>query len=101
MSAFAPTLKAMREGRGLSQSKLAKRAEVSHSYVSRLESGERNPTREAVDRLAAALRLDDEERDDLMLAAGFASGTAPVAMGEVLAILDRAMAEVRARIGRA
>ena len=54
---FGGLLKAMREARRISQSKLAERADFDHSYVSRLESGARMPTRDAVERLASALTL--------------------------------------------
>jgi transcriptional regulator with XRE-family HTH domain len=68
---FGGLLKSMREARRISQSKLAERADFDHSYVSRLESGARMPTREAVERLAAALNLAQAEEDGLLAAAGF------------------------------
>ena len=69
--AFGVLLKGYREGRGVSQSKLAERADFDHSYVSRLESGARTPTRDAVERLAAALGLRQAEQDTMLAAAGF------------------------------
>lgn len=68
---FGVLLKAVREGRRVSQSKLAERADFDHSYVSRLESGARMPTRDAVERLALALELSPYEQDALLAAAGF------------------------------
>jgi transcriptional regulator with XRE-family HTH domain len=68
---FGRLLKGLREGRRVSQSKLAERADFDHSYVSRLESGARMPTREAVERLARALGLAQTESDALLAAAGF------------------------------
>lgn len=68
---FGAVLKRFRESRRVSQSKLAERADFDHSYVSRLESGARMPTREAVERLAEALQLDHNSRDALLAAAGF------------------------------
>ncbi len=68
---FGAVLKRFRESRRVSQSKLAERADFDHSYVSRLESGARMPTREAVERLAEALQLDQNSRDALLAAAGF------------------------------
>ena len=68
---FAAALKAAREVAGVSQSKLAERAGFDHSYVSRLESGARTPTREAVLQLADALGVDGAGRDGLLAAAGF------------------------------
>jgi transcriptional regulator with XRE-family HTH domain len=71
MTEFGQLLKTLRERRGVSQSKLAERAEFDHSYVSRLEGGARMPTRDAVDRLGLAMELSDGERDVLLAAAGF------------------------------
>ena len=51
---FGVTLKRFREARRVSQSKLAERAGFDHSYVSRLESSARTPTRDAVEQLAGA-----------------------------------------------
>lgn len=70
-SEFGVLLKSLREKRSVSQSKLAERANFDHSYVSRLECGARMPTREAVDRLADALSLEEPQRDLLLAAAGF------------------------------
>ena len=71
MTDFGALLKGFREKRGVSQSKLAEKADFDHSYVSRLESGARMPTRDAVDRLGRALGLSQAELDALLAAAGF------------------------------
>lgn len=68
---FGGLLKSFRERTRLSQSKLAERAEYDHSFVSRLESGARMPTRDAVDRIARAMTLTQVETDSLLAAAGF------------------------------
>ncbi|MEZ4523732.1 MAG: helix-turn-helix transcriptional regulator [Thermomicrobiales bacterium] len=68
---FAFALRQAREAAGLSQSRLAARAGYDHSYVSRLESDSRAPTREAVLSLSNAMGLADVERDQLLAAAGF------------------------------
>ena len=68
---FGALLKSLREKRGVSQSKLAEKAVFDHSYVSRLESGARMPTRDAVDRLGEALNLEQPQLDSLLAAAGF------------------------------
>jgi transcriptional regulator with XRE-family HTH domain len=70
-SSFGRVLKGFREERRVSQSKLAKRAGFDHSYVSRLESAARTPTRDAVEQLAEALELSGVEHDELLVAAGF------------------------------
>lgn len=71
---FGVTLKKFREARRVSQSKLAARAGFDHSYVSRLESGARTPTRDAVAQLAIALELEPVHRDELLASAGFLPG---------------------------
>lgn len=68
---FGSTLKRFRELRRVSQSKLAERAGFDHSYVSRLESGARTPTRDAVDQLSHALELEQVNQDELLASAGF------------------------------
>ncbi len=70
-TAFAERLRHYREFHRRSQSQLAKRAGVDHSYVSRLESGTRPPTRAAIERLADALGSDADERRLLFASAGF------------------------------
>ena len=100
---FAPMLRELRDRRRLSQSRLAEAAGFDHSYVSRLESGTRMPTREAVVKLADAMGLGEGERDALLASAGFMPGrieslfaSEPV-LSEVLVLLqDRSVpAEVR------
>jgi transcriptional regulator with XRE-family HTH domain len=70
-AAFGVVLKQFRETRRVSQSKLAERAGFDHSYVSRLESGARTPTRDAVEQLSNALDLEQLQQDELLAAAGF------------------------------
>ncbi len=92
---FGQLLKRYREAARLSQSRLAQRAGFDHSYVSRLESGRRAPTREAILRLADALELSPADRDSLLAAAGFMPeqaehlfGHEPV-LSEVVELLQR------------
>ncbi len=91
---FGTLLKTLRERHGVSQSKLAERANFDHSYVSRLESGARMPTREAVDRLGKAMGLDQGSLDALLAAAGFLPKDVTSllsnepALGEVLEMLQ-------------
>lgn len=54
---FGQFLKKCREKVPLSQSKLAEACDFDHSYISRLESGNRMPTREAVLLLGKAMGL--------------------------------------------
>lgn len=55
----------------VSQAKLARLAGFDHSYISRLESGKRRPTREALEAFVKAVKAKPEDRDTLFIAAGF------------------------------
>jgi transcriptional regulator with XRE-family HTH domain len=68
---FRALLKRHREARRWSQERLASESEMDHSLVSRLESGQRSPTREAIGKLARGLDLPAEQKDRLLIAAGF------------------------------
>lgn len=68
---FGWALKRHREARRVSQSRLAERAGFDRSYVSRIESGSRYPSRDAVCQLAEALGLDTAARDELLAMGGF------------------------------
>lgn len=68
---FGAVLYGVRTRLNLSQSALGKRAGLDHSTVNRYESGERQPSRAAVDRLAHALNLNAEDADIFLAAAGF------------------------------
>lgn len=68
---FGKLLMLYRQRAAISQSKLAERADFDHSYVSRLETCVRMPTRDAVDRLSDGLGLDDDDKARLLTAAGF------------------------------
>jgi transcriptional regulator with XRE-family HTH domain len=53
--AFAAVLRRRRLQRGLSQEALAEAAGIHHTYVGLIERGQRKPTIEVAERLAAAL----------------------------------------------
>lgn len=70
---FGSLLRRKRTAAGLSQSALAKAAEISPSHLHRMEKGERNPPpADKVLRIADALRLSPAETDRLLVAAGYA-----------------------------
>lgn len=71
LQSFADVLAEYRERAKLSQTKLAKASGFSHSYISRLESGERAPTVETVYTLARTLNLPGPDRDRMLISAGF------------------------------
>jgi transcriptional regulator with XRE-family HTH domain len=52
---FGQAVKAVREQQGVSQEKLAERAEIDRTYVSMIERGKRQPTLEVASRIAKAL----------------------------------------------
>lgn len=65
-TSFAAVLKRQRERRGISQSKLAELIDCDHTYISRLEMGVRQPSRDIVDRIAAELGSSPFERAALI-----------------------------------
>jgi transcriptional regulator with XRE-family HTH domain len=65
-------LRGWRERRRLSQLQLSIEADVSARHLSFLETGRSMPTREMIHRLADHLEVPLRERNDLLLAAGFA-----------------------------
>jgi transcriptional regulator with XRE-family HTH domain len=54
---LAARLKRLREERGLTQERLAKRSGVSHGYLARLEIGMHDPSLSTVEKLAKALKV--------------------------------------------
>ncbi|MGE5619217.1 MAG: helix-turn-helix domain-containing protein [Sphingomonadaceae bacterium] len=71
MAVFAQLLKGYREGSGLSQRALARASQINPAIISRLESGDREPSGpEQVLAIARALGLDPERTDALLSSAG-------------------------------
>ena len=92
---FGHVLRAYRERAGLSQLRLGRGAGLhDQSFVSRVESGQRKPTRATTEALADALGLEDADRARLLVAAGYWPGE----RGAVLA-LDALAAARAAGIG--
>jgi len=73
-SPFSMRLATLRKDKGLNMDQLAQKVGVSKSFISLLESGGRQPSRDVVQKLAAALFSEDAEslRDELLILAGFA-----------------------------
>lgn len=69
---FATALRTWRTRRRVSQLELAVRAGTTQRHVSFLESGRSTPGRSMVIRLAESLEVPIRERNELLLAAGFA-----------------------------
>jgi transcriptional regulator with XRE-family HTH domain len=72
MSRFPTELRRWRTARRLSQLELALRADTTQRHVSFIEQGRSRPGRNVVTRLAESLDLTLRERNELLLAAGFA-----------------------------
>ena len=71
MKNLGRALQAARQASGLSQSRLAQRAHLNHSTISRIESGNRGATRNVLLQLSRAMALSPDARDRLLLAANF------------------------------
>jgi transcriptional regulator with XRE-family HTH domain len=89
---FSQALRERRTRRQLSQLDLALRAQTTQRHVSFMESGRSAPGRAMVVRLAESLELPLRERNDLLLAAGYAPAYPQTALD------DPALAPVRAAL---
>src|ERR1051325_1712390 len=69
---FRPMLRTWRRRRGASQLALPLQSGVSQRHVSFLESGRARPSREMVVQLSTALDVPLRQRNEMLLAAGFA-----------------------------
>lgn len=69
---FGKTLQKIRRAKGLTQREVADLIEMDYGYFSRLENDrfDSNPTRETVDKIAEAMGCSEEERGELLAAAG-------------------------------
>src|SRR4051812_49476087 len=65
-------LRSWRDARRLSQMELSLEAEVSTRHLSFVETGRSQPSRELIVRLAEHLEVPLRERNELLLAAGYA-----------------------------
>lgn len=83
---FGAALKRLRGHRGSSQSRLARLAGLDHSYLSRLESGDRHPSRGVVIDLSAALSCDEAEMQSLLVSAGYAPAEGLTIEADLLAL---------------
>src|SRR5262245_4779711 len=84
---FASLLRTLRQERNLTQSSLADTAGYDRSYISYLERGLRNPTRDVVLTIAQVLDLSPSERNKLLLSARFAAEDAE--LGHSINLNDR------------
>ncbi|MEV0908822.1 helix-turn-helix domain-containing protein [Streptomyces hokutonensis] len=92
---FSQVLRERRTGRRLSQLELASRAGTTQRHLSFIESGRSVPGRDMVVRLAESLELPLRERNELLLAAGFAPVYAESSLeGPVLAPVRTAIGHI-------
>lgn len=71
MDPFPEHLAELRRSRRWSQERAAARCAMDHSLISRLEAGNRAPTRQTMAKIAAGFALDRTEADALHAAAGY------------------------------
>jgi UTP--glucose-1-phosphate uridylyltransferase len=69
---FGQLLQQLRKRKGLSRSALAERVGLDASHIYRIETGDRQPSRESALALAEALETDEEPANKLLIAAGYA-----------------------------
>lgn len=97
--AFAERLRGTRQARGMTQRELAERAEVTFTYISRLEAGESAPGIDLIERLARALGVGVTD----LLPATTEAGTTDENRGRVKglfeAVLPKAGPETLTMIG--
>lgn len=95
VNTFAEALRGARQEAGLSQRGLAKRCGLTPAYLSLLEGGRRMPERPTVERIAAALALDEPTGARLMVAAGYAPvGGLPTARAGPLTEAEALLADL-------
>jgi transcriptional regulator with XRE-family HTH domain len=92
-----PLLRRWRDQRRLSQMELALEAAVSTRHLSFVETGRSNPSRDMVVKLAEHLDVPLRERNELLLAAGYApaypeTSLADTEMGQVREVVSRLLA---------
>lgn len=96
-SPFSRRLSVLRKEKGLNMEKLARSIAVSKSYISLLEAGERQPSREVVLKLAEVLFPggNGNARDELLILAGFApvNSDAAAAYRDAVATYEQSLSQ--------
>lgn len=85
---FPTLLKYHRERLNLSQTDLCNLLDVDHSYVSRLESGQRQPSMKLMRKLAPHLQMTRAETEQIFSAAGYMRPGAQAVESPVLQEID-------------
>lgn len=96
---FGEALRSARQRRHRSQAEVAELIDGAGSYISRLETGSRSPSRRLVARIVSALRMGEAEAAVLYGAAGYAAapGTAAGEVAALAALLDDPLVPRRER----
>ncbi len=84
---FQARLKAHRDARRWSQLRAAVEAEIDHSLISRLESGQRLPNRDNIGRIVTGFGLTPAQHDELLVLAGFLPDDRAAVLGDEPAVL--------------
>lgn len=96
-SPFSVRLASLRKEKGMNMDTLAKEVGVSKSYISLLESGGRQPSRDVVIQMASAFGgvESDSLRDELLILAGFApvNTRAIAAYQDAIAVYEQTLTE--------
>lgn len=88
LPAFRALLRTYRDAHRWSQERLAGEADLDHSLVSRLESGQRTPTDYSVEKLCRAFDLGQRQADEFWLAGGLAPpGTPHATLARLMAVV--------------
>ena len=68
---FSERMKMVRLEKNITQSQIAEGSSFDKSFISRLESGERKPTRDGIMYIAESMGLTADETDELLMSAHF------------------------------
>lgn len=90
---FGEMLLAERTAKGLSQKRLAKMSGLAKSYLSRLETTDRKPSRPTVELLADTLQLNPVRRCHFFMAAGHLELNSPPELAGLIAALSLPMSD--------
>ena len=75
-----------RRAKRMSQNELSERSLIDSTFISRIENGNRWPSRDSIVRLSRAMGLSTREEDDLLTLAGFAPSDLRSVVSEPLLI---------------
>jgi transcriptional regulator with XRE-family HTH domain len=86
---LAANMKNLRNILGLSQAKLAEKADTASNYIALIETGKRFPTPQMIERIAIALGVDTPELFSVKPTESNRKRTMSVVHGQILADIDK------------